>query len=137
MIAALFMLAAMLLGVPQSSPVESLKSEPDKVRRADKGLVLGESQFDAARSAFVDGKIDEGNEHLDWMIKALDDATTSLTAADKKRLFKRAELRVANLQRRMRSLLDEISIDQRSWADQTDRQLGAIHDKLLEGALRK
>ena len=33
--------------------------------------------------------------------------------------------------------MDEIAVTQRGWAEQTQRKLEEIHDKLLEGAMQK
>jgi hypothetical protein len=41
------------------------------------------------------------------------------------------------LQRRMASLLDDIDLPRRGWAEQTNRELETIHDRLLAGAMRK
>jgi hypothetical protein len=37
----------------------------------------------------------------------------------------------------MKGLVDDLSIQQRGWAEYTERKLDDIHDKLLEGVMRK
>ena len=71
------------------------------------------------------------------MTKALDACLGSLEVAHKARYYKKAEIRVALLQRRMSGLLDDIELPRRGWAEQTSRKLDEIHDKLLAGAMRK
>jgi hypothetical protein len=44
---------------------------------------------------------------------------------------------VALLQRRMQGLLDDIALQQRGWAEYTQRKLDKLHDKLLDGVMRK
>ena len=109
----------------------------DPAKQADIDLARAETAFDHAREAYKQAKIDEGDAALDEMNKALDACVESLEAAHKSRHYKKAELRVANLQRRMSSLLDEIDLPQRGWAEQMNRKLEEVHDKLLAGAMRK
>ncbi len=55
----------------------------------------------------------------------------------KAKSYKKAELQVAYLQRRMQGLLDDIEIQKRGWAEYTQRKLEEIHDKLLSGVMRR
>ena len=109
----------------------------DPAKQADIELDRAEAAFDRAHDAYKQGKINEGDAALDEMNKALEACVESLEAAHKSRRYKKAELRVANLQRRMTSLLDDIDLPQRGWAEQMSRQLEETHDKLLAGAMRK
>ena len=56
---------------------------------------------------------------------------------NKARFYKKAELKVALLQRRLSGLTDELSILERGWAEQTGRKMEEIHEKLLDGVMRK
>ena len=114
-----------------------LKDEHDPAKRSEKFLEAAEAAFDSARAAYAKDDVHTGDAHLDDMMSALQNCVSTLDTAHKSRLYKRAEMRVASLQRRMQSLLDEISITQRGWAEQTGRKLEEIHDKLLEGAMKK
>ena len=110
-------------------------SNPDK--QAESDLTSAEEAFDAARSAYEKGGINKGDEALEQMTKNLDSCVGLLQVAHKARFYKRAELRVAMLQRRMSGLLDDIALPNRGWAEQTSRKLEEIHDKLLAGAMAK
>ena len=131
----LVVLSALCLAA--QSPLETIKSEPNPGRRAEKALSFAESQFDSAKAAYGKGEVHAGDAALDTMYQALEETVSSLAKARKSRLYKRAELRVAYLQRRLAGLLDDLSINDRGWAEQINRQLAGIHDKLLEGAMRK
>jgi hypothetical protein len=109
----------------------------DPAKQAEADLNRADAAFDHAREAFKQGKVNEGDAALDEMNKALEACVESLETAHKSRNYKKAELRVANLQRRMSSLLDDIDLPQRGWAEQMNRKLEDIHDKLLAGAMRK
>lgn len=114
-----------------------LRDERDPAKRSEKSLEIAETAFDGARAAYAKDDVHTGNAQLDEMMAALQNCLSTLQAVHKNRLYKKAEMRVAFLQRRLQSLLDEISITQRGWAEQTGRKLEEIHDKLLEGAMKK
>lgn len=109
----------------------------DAGKQAEMELTKAETAFDDARDAYHKGDIDKGDAELDGMTKALHACVNSLETAHKARYYKKAELRVANLQRRMASLLDDIELPRRGWAEQTNRELDTIHDRLLAGVMRK
>jgi hypothetical protein len=127
----------LLAFVQPPTSLEGIKAEPDPGRRAEHALAFAEFNFDSARDAYVKGDIRSGDDLLDQVAKALDETVSSLGKTHKTRLYKRAEMRVAHLQRRLNGLLDEINIEQRGWAEQISRHLAEIHDRLLQGALGK
>jgi len=114
-----------------------LKEERDPAKRSERFLEAAESAFDGARAAYAKDDVHKGDAELDEMVTALNSCVSTLETLHKSRLFKKAEMRVSFLQRRLESLLDEISVTQRGWAEQTGRKLEEIHDKLLEGAMKK
>jgi hypothetical protein len=125
-------------GVAAGRPMQvDFKEEHDPAKRSEKFLGAAESAFDNARAAYAKDDVHTGDAQLDEMLSALQNCVSALDTAHKSRLYKRAEMRVAFLQRRLLSLLDQISITQRGWAEQTGRKLEEIHDKLLEGAMKK
>lgn len=111
--------------------------EHDPAKRSESELSHAEMAFDRAREAYNKGNIENGDAALEEMTKALNACVESLDVAHKARYYKKAELRVAYLQRRMAGLLDDIDLPQRGWAEYTDRKLEEIHDKLLAGVMRK
>ena len=119
------------------SITSDIQAEHDPVRRSDLALNLAGSAFDNARSLYTQGDVEKGDAQLEQMTKALNECLVSLQSAHKSRFYKKAEQKVAYLQRRMNSLLEELSIQQRGWAEYTDKKLDEIHDKLLEGVMRK
>jgi hypothetical protein len=135
-------LLLLLNGVPVcsfgiDSSAQFANSEQDPARRSATELNDAEQAFDDARAAYDKGDIDKGDAELEKMTKALDACLGSLEVAHKARYFKKAEIKVALLQRRMSGLLDDIELPRRGWAEQTSRKLDEIHDKLLAGAMRK
>ena len=125
-------------GIAAARPAQvDLKEERDPAKRCDRFLESAEAAFDSARSAYTKDDIHKGDTELDGMMSALNSCVSTLDNLHKSRVYKRAEMRVSSLQRRLQSLLDEIPLPQRGWADQTVRKLEEVHDKLLEGAMKK
>lgn len=134
-LAAAIVFAAVLAG--QSAIPPEVRGETNPARRADKALTLAEQDFDSANQLYNKGDVHKGDAALDEMTTALHICLDSLDAAHKAALWKKAELRVALLQRRMRSLLEDIGVEQRGWAEYTDRKVDEIHDKMLEGVMQR
>jgi type II secretory pathway component PulJ len=121
----------------QQSFLAELEAVHDPARRSDKALMFADAAFDNAREFYSKGEIKKGDAELENMTNALKECVGSLQVAHKARFYKRAELKVAYLQRRMQGLLDDVSVQQRGWVEYTQRKLDEIHDKLLEGVMRK
>lgn len=118
-------------------PLAEVKAEHDPVKRADKAVMLAEMSFDNARNFYDKGEIEKGDEQLEIMMNALNECVSALDVAHKAKFYKKPEMRVAFLQRRLAGLLDDLGIQVRGWAEYTQRKLEEVHDKLLEGAMRK
>jgi hypothetical protein len=121
----------------QQSFLAELETERDPARRSDKALTFADAAFDNARDFYSKGQIKKGDAELENMTNALKECVGSLQAAHKARFYKKAELKVAFLQRRMQGLVDDLSIPERGWAEYMQRKLDDIHDKLLDGVMRK
>jgi len=119
------------------SLVSELKAEHDPGKRCEMALNFADNAFDNARTFYVKGDIDKGDAELDNMTAVLNECVASLAAAHKAKFYKKAEMNVALLLRRMDGLLDNIDVQQRGWAEQMQRKLEEIHDKLLDGVMRK
>lgn len=100
-------------------------------------MTVAEESFEGARTAYAEGAIQKGDAELEDMTNALNECVSSLQIAHKSRFYKKPEMRVATLQRRLQTLLEDIGVEQRGWAEYTLRKLNEIHDKLLAGAISK
>ncbi len=118
-------------------PVSEFKAERDPVKRADRALAFADQAFDNARGFYNSGAIQKGDAQLEDMMNALNECVSSLNEAHKSRFYKKPELRVANLQRRLQGLLDDIGAEERGWAEYTQRKLSETHDKLLNGVMSR
>lgn len=114
-----------------------IRAEHDPAKRSEKALNLADAAFDSAREFYNKGDIHKGDAELENMMTALEECLASLDTAHKARYYKKAEMNVSVLQRRLRGLLDDIDLQQRGWAEYTQRKLDELHDKLLDGVMRK
>jgi Skp family chaperone for outer membrane proteins len=119
------------------SLISEIKAEHDPARRAEKALTFADDAFDNAREDYNKGEIHKGDADLENMMAALEECLSSLDTARKAKYYKKAEMNVAFLQRRFQGLLEDIALQQRGWAEYTQRKLDQLHDKLLEGVMRK
>jgi hypothetical protein len=130
-------LLALSLCMPAQSLLSELKAERDPGKRAEKALLLANAAFDSARDYYRKGQIEKGDAALDEMTDALIACLQSAEIAHKAKFFKKAEMDVAALQRRMTWLLNDLDVQDRGWAEITSKKLDEIHDKLLDGVMRK
>jgi hypothetical protein len=130
-------LAALAASVSAQAFLADLKLEHDPGRRAELALSYADESFDSAKSLYQKGDIHEGDVALDNMTSALNACVESLAAANKAKIYKKAELKVAMLQRRLSGLTDALGVLERGWAEQTARKMEEIHEKLLDGVMRK
>jgi len=137
MIRVILLSVALSAALPAQSFISELKAEPNPVRRAEKALAYADNAFASAHEFYDHGNVPKGDELLDNMTAALRECVQSLRATHKPGVYKKAELNVAMLQRRMQGLLDDIDVQNRGWADYTNRKLEEIHDALLNGVMRK
>jgi hypothetical protein len=114
-----------------------LAAEHDPVRRSEKALALADMAFDNARDFYKKGEIQKGDAQLENMANALNDCLQSLERAHKATFYKKHELKVSHLQRRLDGILLDLQVHERGWAEYTQRRLYEIHDKLLNGVMRK
>jgi hypothetical protein len=123
--------------MPGQSFLAELKTQHDPAKRSEMALMFATELFDNAKDSYSKGQISKGDADLDSMTKVLNACVESLAAANKSRSYKKAEMKVAHLQRRLSDLVNDMGIQERGWAEYTSRKLDEIHDKLLNGVMRK
>jgi hypothetical protein len=138
-VAGLALLISFLAAVQpvRAQSLADLDSEHDPAKRAVHALSLAEQSFEQAKTAYGEGEIKKGDAHLDDMTKLLNACVAALESARRANLYKQAEIHVETLLRKLQSLTESISVDERGWAEYTFRQVDAIHDKLLSGVMKK
>lgn len=133
------LLALLTAAVPlyAQATITELKAEHDPIKRSERAVALAEQSFDNARAFYDKGEIQKGDAQLETMMNALNECASSLDSVHKSKFYKKPEMRVAFLQRRLSGLLEDLGIQERGWAEYTQRKLEELHDKLLDGVMRK
>ena len=113
----------------------SVKVEPDLNHRSELALLNADEKLDAARQAYQAG--DEATEAAaiqevaDSVTLCYDSLEQTRGAPRKSRYYKRAELKVSALMRRLSGFRDEVSFDFRPRVDVVLKKVSDIHDELL------
>ena len=134
---AVLFLPAVVQIVWAQSPLIELETERDPAKRSQRALALAEMEFEKGKASYGTGEIKKGDAHLEDMTKLLEACVSALESARKAGLYKQAEIRVATILRRLRSLTDDLAVEDRGWAEYTLKQVDSIHDKLLTGVMKK
>ena len=119
----------------------AVKAEPDLNRRSELALMNAEEKFDAARMAYQAG--DDAAEAADIQeiadsVALCYEALEQVHGAPRKnRYYKKAELRVSELMRRLSGFRDDVSFDFRPKVDAVLKRLSDIHDELLSDIMSK
>jgi hypothetical protein len=129
-----FLTVQLLFAQPSS---DRLSAEHNPGKRSALALSLADSALSDASDCYRSGNIHKGDAELDEMIQDLRECISSLRAAHKSGNYKRAELKVASLQRRLHDLVTELSIENRGWAEQTERTVEEIHEQILTGVMKR
>jgi DNA gyrase/topoisomerase IV subunit B len=129
--------AAFTVSSSAQSFLAELKQEHDPGKRVEMALSFADELFDSAKTHYQKGNIHEGDVALENMTTALNACVDSVATANKAKFYKKAEMKVAALQRRLSGVMEDLSVTERGWADQTARRVEEIHSKLLDGVMRK
>jgi hypothetical protein len=119
----------------------AVKAEPDLNHRSELALMNAEEKLDAARMAYQTG--DEAAEAADIQevadsVALCYDSLEQVHGAPRKsRYYKKAELKVSALMRRLSGFRDDVSFDFRSKVDVVLKKVSDIHDSLLSDIMSK
>ncbi len=121
--------------------LDTVKAEPDLNRRSELALVNADEKIDQARQAYQAGNdaaeaaaIQEVAESVTLSYDALE---KTHGAPRKSRYYKRAELKVSALMRRLSGFRDEVSFDFRPKVDEVLKRLSDVHDELLSDIMSR
>lgn len=131
-----FFVTTVAIGQAQS-PLAELKTQHDPGKRSEMALNFADAAFENAREFYAKGEIEKGDAQLEDMTNALNECVVSAESAHKAKFYKKAEQNVALLQRRIKTMMDDLEFQKRGWAEYTNRKLDEIHDKLLAGVMAK
>jgi len=134
--AAFLLLATVVLSASGKLPDEVV-SERNPGKRSELALDAAVPALEQARAYYEAGQQQKGEEELDLISMLADECLSSTEEAHKSKYWKKSEMRIAALNRRIRSFADELGYDQRDPANKLAAHLDFIHDKLLAGVMRK
>jgi hypothetical protein len=135
----LLMLLALNIDAQQPAApadLEAVRAEPRLDRRYWKALEYGSAQIDAARKSYQEGPIEGFQPALDNVLKSVSLCDDTLRATGKNpskspRHFKRAELKIREMIRRLQGLEELVSVDDRAAVNKIRTRIQSIHDELL------
>jgi hypothetical protein len=119
----------------------SVKTEPDPNHRSEMALLNADDKLAAARQAYQTG--DEAAERAaiqeiqDSVLLCYSSLEQTHGAPRNSRYYKRAELKVSALMRRLAGFRDEVSFDFRSQVDTVLKKVSDVHDDLLTDIMSK
>lgn len=138
----MWMLVLGMLLFANGSELAALKTDPNLEKRAEKALQYAAVDLDEARENYSAGKIREAKGALQEVREAVDFSYESLKETGKDprkhpKYFKRAEVKLRELLRRLHGLSDEWSVVDRPAFEPVVARLQEVHDDLLAGIMGK
>jgi len=130
-----------LNGILAFADIGAVKAEPDLNRRSELALMNADEKIDAARQAYQTGNEAAEQAAIQEVAESVTVCYDALkkTRSDprKSKYYKRAELKVTALMRRLRGFRDEVSFDVRQNVEVVLKTLSDIHDDLLSEIMSK
>ncbi len=125
-----------------SFDLSSVKNEPNLEHRSELALTNANTALDAAREAYGAGNADKVSMELAEVSESVDVAYDALSATGKDprkspRYFKKAELSIRMLLRRLEGVSQSFSVDDRVKIDAIHDHVSEVHDNLVQGIKSK
>lgn len=131
-----------LLVLTLAFDLAAVKSEPNLEKRSELALEHANVALDAARDDYNAGDVGKTQTELQEVCDSVDLAYEALTDTGKDphrdpKFFKRAELRINELLRRLESLAPGMNGIDRSTLDNVRARISTVHDNLLRGIMTR
>ncbi|MBI4904639.1 MAG: hypothetical protein HY820_13440 [Acidobacteria bacterium] len=138
----MFLFAAASLCAAQSKKAKppadlaTIRANPQPDARYWAALEFANSLIDVLRKQYQEGKIEEMQKSLSDLQEAVQLCDDTLRATGKNpskspKHFKKAELKEREILRRLRTLEDEVSVEERSIVTKVRTKVAELHDELL------
>jgi len=132
---------ALLAFTCAAADLDSIKAEPDADKRSEHALNHAEAVLSKARDDYSSGEYKRALEGVSEVSAAVELAQSSLQASGKSprrsKYYKRAELRLRTLSRRLNDFAREAAVDDRPIIEKTAAFVSRVHDDTLEQILEK
>ena len=115
----------------------SVMAEPDLEKRSELALKVADDLIGAAAKAYADGpELKTFEQHLSAVEELTQVSMKSLQDSGKRaskspKYFKRAELKLRSLLRRLTTLSNEVSVDDRPRVEAVMKTMSETHEQLL------
>ncbi len=131
-----------LAAVMLASGLDSVKSEPNLEKRSKLALDNANAAVDAARQAYDAGHFKDSLSALNEVRDSVELSLASLNETHKDarrnpKAFKRAELEIRELVRRLKSLESDFGVEDRAEVLKTEQRLQEVHDELITRIMSK
>jgi hypothetical protein len=136
------LMACALTAFCRGGDLDAIKAEPNLEKRSDRALDYADQEIDVARKAYAAGNLNGTREALKGVRASVELSYDSLQETGKNprrnpKHFKRAEVRIREMLRRLHGLEDEFSVEDRPPIQEIEQRLQEIHDELLTGIMTK
>ena len=125
-----------------SADLTAVKSEPNLEHRSELAITNANTALDAARDAYNAGDAEKTAKELNEVSESVDVAYEALSATGKDprkspRYFKKAEMGVRTLLRRLEGVSQSFSVSDRDKIDAIRDHISQVHDNLVQGIMSK
>lgn len=136
------LLSLVLAGFAAGSDLDAIKAEPNLERRSERALENGKRAVEDARAAFDAGDFAKMQTALNEVAESVDVSYAALSETRKSprkspKYFKKAEMTIGDMLRRLKSLESDASVEDRPMVQKTERQLHEIRDNIVSGIMSK
>ena len=111
------------------------KAEPDLEKRSELALVNADRDIDEARKAYTDANPPGTQAALDELGKSVDLSYESLQQSHKEphksKYYKRAEMQLQVILRRLRGLRDDVGYESRPAVEAILKKVSEVHDQIM------
>jgi hypothetical protein len=132
---------AVSLALASQGDLDTIKSEPRPERRAERALDHADLALKSAQEEYlVKGDLKRTSAALEEVSESVQLAYAALKETHKNpskspKHFKRAEIKTRELLRRLTDFREQMSVDDRDFADKTRTVIQKVHEELLEGIM--
>jgi len=121
--------------------IAAVKAEPDLEKRSELALANADADLDRARQAYTGGDEKATQSALSELTESVDVSYDALSHAHtpprKSKYYKRAELKVRALIRRLTGFRDEVGFEGRPPVEAAIQKVSDVHDQLIADIMSK
>lgn len=124
-----------------AADLPSIRALSDMEKRSELALANADADVSAAREAYTQSDVNKMQGILQDLRDSVDLCLHSLEQTRKRarnsKYYKQAELKTRALARRLMTLADEVSVDDRKTVEETRQRVLDVHDQLLGDIMGK